>query len=154
MLFLNLPASVGDAGGGVACLGFCEDVVNGHVSDLLLDNADIFLVCHYPHVLHWADWLQSINCQLNKGTSHAHHINELLGVVGGRHWPEAAAYAACHNYYLYVVEFIHRISFVVIPVLTAPFILYCMTCIQRHHHHKEHTEVKKQSILSYPLVVI
>ena len=26
--------------------------------------------------------------------------------------------------------------------------------IQRHHHHKEHKEVKKQSILSYPLVVI
>ena len=26
--------------------------------------------------------------------------------------------------------------------------------IQRHHHHKEHTKVKKQSILSYPLVII
>lgn len=24
----------------------------------------------------------------------------------------------------------------------------------RHYHHKEHTKVKKQSILSYPLVVI
>lgn len=26
--------------------------------------------------------------------------------------------------------------------------------IQRHHHHKEHSEVKKQSILRYSLVVI
>ena len=26
--------------------------------------------------------------------------------------------------------------------------------IQRHYHHKEHTEVKKQSILRYPLIVI
>lgn len=26
--------------------------------------------------------------------------------------------------------------------------------VQRHHHHKEHSEVKKQSILRYSLVVI
>ena len=26
--------------------------------------------------------------------------------------------------------------------------------IQRHHHHKEHTEVKKRGILSYTLIVI
>ena len=25
--------------------------------------------------------------------------------------------------------------------------------VQRHHHHKEHSEVKKQSILRYSLVV-
>ena len=30
-------------------------------------------------------------------------------------------------------------------------ILYHTARIQRHHHHKEHTEVKKQSILSYLL---
>ena len=33
-------------------------------------------------------------------------------------------------------------------------IQYHMVRIQRHHHHKEHAEVKKQSILSYPLVII
>ena len=32
-------------------------------------------------------------------------------------------------------------------------IQYHTARIQRHHH-KEHTEVKKQSILSYPLIVI
>lgn len=33
-------------------------------------------------------------------------------------------------------------------------IQYDTARIQRHHHHKEHTEVKKQSILSNPLVII
>ena len=26
--------------------------------------------------------------------------------------------------------------------------------IQRHHHHKEHSEVKKQGILRYSLIII
>lgn len=39
-------------------------------------------------------------------------------------------------------------------VLYSQRIHYDTACIQRHRHHKEHTEVKKQSILSYPLVVI
>ena len=83
VLLLYLPAGVSDAGGGVACLGFGEDIVNGHVRDLLFDNADVFLVGDHPHVLDRTDWLQSIYCQLNEGTSHAHHINELLWVIGG-----------------------------------------------------------------------
>ena len=33
-------------------------------------------------------------------------------------------------------------------------IQYDTARIQRHHHHKEHKEVKKQSILSNPHVVI
>lgn len=33
-------------------------------------------------------------------------------------------------------------------------IQYHTARIQRHHHHKEHTEVKKQGILNYPLIVI
>ena len=33
-------------------------------------------------------------------------------------------------------------------------IQYHTVRIQRHHHHKEHSEVKKQGILSYPLVII
>ena len=39
-------------------------------------------------------------------------------------------------------------------VLHSQRIQYDTARIQRHHHHKEHTEVKKQSFLSYPLVVI
>ena len=51
--------------------------------DLLLDNADVFLVCHYPHVFDRTDWHQSIYYQLNEGTADTHHINELLWVIGG-----------------------------------------------------------------------
>lgn len=36
-------------------------------------------------------------------------------------------------------------------VIHSQRILYHTVRIQRHHHHKEHSEVKKQSILSYPL---
>ena len=39
-------------------------------------------------------------------------------------------------------------------VLQPQRIQYDTARIQRHHHHKEHTEVKKQSILSYPLIII
>ncbi len=39
-------------------------------------------------------------------------------------------------------------------VLHSQRIQYHTARIQRHYHHKEHTEVKKQSILSYPLVII
>lgn len=39
-------------------------------------------------------------------------------------------------------------------VLHSQRIQYDTARIQRHHHHKEHTEIKKQSILSYSLVVI
>ena len=83
MFLLDLPASVGDAGGSVACLGFGEDIVNGHVRNLLLDNADVFLVGDHPHVFHGADGLEAVNGELDERTSHAHHVNELLGVVRG-----------------------------------------------------------------------
>ena len=53
-----------------------------HIWDLFLDNADIFLVCHAPHVLNRTDWLQSIYYQLNEGTADTHHIYELFLVVG------------------------------------------------------------------------
>ena len=108
MLLLDFPAGIGDAGGGVACLGFGEDVVNGHVRDLLLDDADVFLVGHHPHVLHGADGLQTVDGELDEGAAHAHDIDELLRVVGGGHGPEAAANAASHDYDLSVVEFIHK----------------------------------------------
>lgn len=39
-------------------------------------------------------------------------------------------------------------------VIHPQLIQYDTARIQRHNHHKEHTEVKKQSILSYPLIVI
>lgn len=39
-------------------------------------------------------------------------------------------------------------------VLHSQRIQYDTARIQRHNHHKEHTEVKKLSILSYPLIVI
>lgn len=39
-------------------------------------------------------------------------------------------------------------------VLHSQRIQYDTARIQRHHHHKEHTEVKKQNILSYPLIII
>lgn len=33
-------------------------------------------------------------------------------------------------------------------------IQYHTARIQRHHHHKEHTEVKKRGVLSYPPVIV
>ena len=39
--------------------------------------------------------------------THSHHINELLWVIGGGHWPEAAAYAAGHDNDLDIVEIMH-----------------------------------------------
>ena len=39
-------------------------------------------------------------------------------------------------------------------ILHSQRIQYDTARIQRHQHHKEHTEIKKQSILSYQLVVI
>lgn len=39
-------------------------------------------------------------------------------------------------------------------VIHPQHIQYHTARIQQHYHHKEHTEVKKQSILSYPLIVI
>ena len=38
---------------------------------------------YFTHILDRTDWFQSIYCLLNKGTAHAHHINELLWVIGG-----------------------------------------------------------------------
>lgn len=38
-------------------------------------------------------------------------------------------------------------------VLHSQNIQYDTARIQRHHHHKEHTEVKKQSILRYTFVI-
>ena len=75
---------------------------------MFLDNADIFLVGHHPHVLYWADGLQTVHGELDEGTSHAHDIDELLGVAGGGHGPEAAADAAGHDDDLYIVEINHR----------------------------------------------
>lgn len=103
-MLLDFPACIGDAGGGIACLRFGKDVVNGHVRDLLLDNADVFLVGNHPHIFHGTDGLEAVDGELDEGTSHAHHVDELLGIVGGGHGPEAAAYAACHYYYLYVIK--------------------------------------------------
>ena len=103
MLLLDLPAGVGYTGGSVACLGLGENIVNGHVRDLLLDNADVFLVGDHPHVLNWTDGLETVDSKLDEGTAHAHHVDELLGVVRGGHGPEAAANSASHNDYLYVV---------------------------------------------------
>ena len=82
MLLLYLPTSRGDTRDSIANLWFCKYIIYWHIWDLFLDNADIFLVCHHPHILYGTDWLQSIYCQLNKGTSDSHHINELLWVIG------------------------------------------------------------------------
>lgn len=66
MPLLDLPASIGDARRGVACLWFGEDIVNGHVRDLLLDNADVILVGDHPHVLHGADGLEAVDGELDE----------------------------------------------------------------------------------------
>ena len=39
-------------------------------------------------------------------------------------------------------------------VIHSQRIQYDTARLQRHHHHKEHSEVKKQSILNYPLIII
>lgn len=96
VLLQDFPTSIGDAGGGIACLWFGENIVYRHVRYLLLDDADVFLVGDHPHILYRTDRFQSVNGELYEGTSHAHHVNELLGVVGGGHGPKATANAASH----------------------------------------------------------
>lgn len=100
MLLLDFPTSVSNAGGGVACLWLGENIVCRHVRYLLLDDADVFLVGDHPHVLHRADGLEAVDGELDEGTSNAHHIDKLLGVVGGGHGPKATANAASHYDYL------------------------------------------------------
>lgn len=110
MFLLNLPTGISNTWSGIASLGFGENIVNRHVKDLLLDNADIFLVGDHPHVLHGADGLEAVDGELDERTSHAHHVNELLGVVGGGHGPEAATDATSHNNYLRIV--VHNFLFI------------------------------------------
>lgn len=83
MRLLYLPVSIGDTRCSIASFRFCQYIIYWHIRDLLLDNANVFLVCHYPHVFDRTDWFQSIYCQLNKGTTDTHHINEQLWVIGG-----------------------------------------------------------------------
>lgn len=109
VLLLDFPTSVSDAGGGVASLRLGENIVCRHVRYLLLDDADIFLVGHHPHVLYWADGLQTVHGELDEGTSHAHDIDELLGVTGGGHGPETAADATGHDDDLCIVVIMHYI---------------------------------------------
>lgn len=100
VLLLDLPTSVGDTGGGVACLWLGENIVCRHVRYLLLDEANVFLVGDHPHVIHRADGLEAVDGELDEGTSHAHHVDELLWVVGGGHGPKATANATSHDDYL------------------------------------------------------
>ena len=108
MLLLDFPTSVGDAGGGVACLWLGEDVICRHVGYLLLNDADVFLVGHHPHVLYRADGLQTVYGELDEGAAHAHDIDELFGIAGGGHGPEAAADAAGHDNDMCVVVIMHK----------------------------------------------
>lgn len=39
-------------------------------------------------------------------------------------------------------------------VLHSQRIQYAPACIQRYHHHKEHTKVKKKRILRYSIIII
>lgn len=83
MLLLDLPTSISNTWSRIASLRLGENVVCRHVRYLLLDYANVFLVGDHPHVLNRTDWLQSIYCQLNEGTTDTHHINELLWVIVG-----------------------------------------------------------------------
>ena len=66
MLLLNLPTSIGNTRCRIASLRFCKNIVNGHVRDLLLDNADVFLVGDHPHILHWADGIEAVDGELDE----------------------------------------------------------------------------------------
>ena len=123
VLFLDFPASISDAGGGVACLWLCQYVIYWHVRYLLLDNANVFLVGDHPHVLYWADGLQTVDGELDEGTAHAHDIDELFGVAGGGHGPETAADAACHDDYLCIVVIMHYIVILSLSLLKELFCL-------------------------------
>ena len=47
-----------------------------------------------------------------------------------------------------------RLTEIYSKILHSQRIQYDTARIQRHHHHKEHTEVKKQSILRYSFIII
>lgn len=83
VLLMDFPTSVSDAGGCVACLWLGEDIICGHVRNLLLDDADVFLIGDHPHILYRTDRFQSVNGELYEGTSHPHHVYKLFWVIGG-----------------------------------------------------------------------
>lgn len=91
-------------------------IIYWHIRDLFLDNADIFLVGDHPHVLYWADGLQTVHGELNEGAAHTHDIDELLGVAGGGHGPEAAADAAGHDDDLCVGVIAHCFEFLIVAL--------------------------------------
>ena len=64
-------------------------------------------------MLYWADGLQTVHGELDEGTAHAHDINELLWVIGGGHWPEAATDAASHDDDLCVGVIAHCFEFLI-----------------------------------------
>ena len=65
-------------------------------------------------MLYWADGLQTVYGELDEGTSHAHDIDELLGIAGGGHGPETAADAAGHDDYLCVGVIVHCFEFLIV----------------------------------------
>ena len=72
--------------------------MGGNARELFLYDVDILCVGNYPEVLNGADSLETVNGELNQGSSAAKDVDELLGVFWGAQWPEAAAYAASHDY--------------------------------------------------------
>ena len=62
-------------------------------------------------MLYRADGLQTVHGELDEGTAHAHDIDELFGVAGGGHGPEATAYAASHDDDLCVGVIAHCFEF-------------------------------------------
>ena len=64
-------------------------------------------------MLYWTDGLQTVHGELDEGTAHAHDINELLGIAGGGHGPEAAADASGHDDDLCVGVIAHCFEFLI-----------------------------------------
>ncbi len=98
----DAPAGPGDAGGGVACCGFGQDMVGGDVGELLLDDLYVGGISHNPEIAHGTDVLEAVHGELDEGTATAEDVDELLGVFGGAEGPEAAADAAGHDDYVSV----------------------------------------------------
>ena len=74
-----------------------------HISLLIY----VFRIRNYPEVRHWTDTLETINGQLDKCTTTAKDVNELLRVLWCAQWPETATYTTCHDYNMIISHFVY-----------------------------------------------
>ena len=98
VILLDAPTDVGDTGGRATTARLEQDVLNGNLGQLLVNDGRILLVGHHPHILGIADAFKTVERQLKERSAYAQHVDKLLRLLGSAHRPEAASNATGHDY--------------------------------------------------------